>query len=398
VFANSVFLSGLIAEILPPIQALWLTFLAASLFLASSQVYYRSCITSIPGTKRYVLAIHLLLIVHIADSHDPQFLLGYSLVDSRRYSYSISELLLLIDCAKMGMFGNLKDKLMRRRAFGRKGDKDALTVASTSEETYIFELSSHSMQAYTTLFPEDSSSSYLLPELTSLGRRSEGDDTDEDFDSDEDKENERDNVRLLSTISKDNPTHTFAYEFDEYEEELIFEPSFEVALMDPDHFEQMMNGSISTETKSLGNILNGSKNAAAHDDESHLEPIPLPIPLPQKLYDHHGNSFLHVFHDDLSTLYEEASSCMSSEGDNFYTVTVSECRPPLFDDEIKFRTKTEVIPKRPKDFCDDDNLRARWEHALTLTKNGNKTRKLDGMHGIFVSSSSSKHYRTAYEI
>jgi hypothetical protein len=350
-------------------------------------------------------------------------------------------LLLLIDCATMGLFGNLKEKLVRRRAIARKGDKDALTVTSTSEETYSFEPSSHTTEVYR-LFSEESLSSsprhnttttttagsrvmnffdgnktskysendrddlHLLPELTSLGRRSEGSDTDDEFDADEDKENERDNVRLLSLGSKENRACRFAYEFDEYKEELIFEPSFEVALMDPDHFEKMMNDSANTETMSLGNTLNGSKNAPAYDDKSHLEPILLPIcrPLPQKRYDHNGNPFLHIFHDELSTLYEE-SSCMSDgEGDNFYTVTVSECPRPLFDDdkdtENQLPTRTEVIPKRrePEDFSDDDKLRARWDHALALMRNGNNTREFDGIEGIVFSSHSSKNYRTAYEI
>ena len=340
----------------------------------------------------------------------------------------------------MGLFGNLRGKLKRRWAVTRNGDKDALSIASTSEETLFFEPSSYTTEVYK-LFPEEFLSSsprhnnttktvgsrlmnffdgkksskynendrddlHLLPELTGLGRRSEGNYADDDFEWDENKENERDHVRLLSTRSKENPTHTFAYEFDEYEEELIFEPSFEVALMDPDHFEKMMNDSTNMETKSFGNNLNGSRNATPYDDESHLEStIPLPIcrPLAQKRYDHNGKSFLHIFHDDLSTLYEEGS-CMSSECDNFYTVTVSECRPPLFDDDMdadnQFPTRTEIIPKRPepKDFSDEDNLRARWDHALTLMGNSNKTRKSHDMHGILVSSPSSKNYRTAYEI
>jgi hypothetical protein len=171
--------------------------------------------------------------------------------------------------------------------------------------------------------------------------------------------------------------------------------------MDPDHFDKMMNNFTNTETKSLGNTSN----------RRHLEPIPLPIctPLPQKRYDHNGNPFLHIFHDELATLYEESTlyeeaSCMSGEGENFYTVTVSECRPPLFDDdkdsENQFPTRSEVIPKRPepKDFSDDDKLRARWDHALALMRNGKRTRKLNGMYGNFVSSGSSKNYRTAYEI
>jgi hypothetical protein len=339
----------------------------------------------------------------------------------------------------MGLFGNLKEKLKRRRAVSRKNDKDAITVASTSEETVFFEPTEEYMifseeslfssprqnnttatatATTTTTTPtggsrlvnffngkktskydeNDRDDLHLLPMLTSLGRRSEGNDTDDEFDWwDEDKENERDHVRLLSARSKEDTTETFAYEFDEYEEELIFEPSFEVALMDPDHFEKMMNDSTYT--------LNGSKNAPTHHHESHLEPIPLPIcrPLPQKRYDHNGNSFLHIFHDDLSTLYEEAS-CMSGEVDNFYTVTVSECRPPLFEDDIdadnQFPIRTELISKRPepKDFSDSDKLRARWDHALVLMGNGNKTRKLNGMNGILRSSRSSKNYRTAYEI
>ena len=201
---------------------------------------------------------------------------------------------------------------------------------------------------------------------------------------------ERDDFGLLSGISYDHDlTGLFAYDFDQFEEEIIFEPSFEVALLDPERFERLMiNSAAMIEQTSLQDTSPPKVAVGRSDEHKALDKVDAPAlqpalvqgcqPRPKKRYDRKGRAFTHVFHDGLSTLHEEDSHA-SFESDLYLQ---KEPRPVLQElynalARTNINLQKETNRCRP-DLSDEAKIRARWEYALA-TMEGVRTPELDGI-------------------
>jgi hypothetical protein len=276
------------------------------------------------------------------------------------------------------------EKLRRRMRRSRDGSKDALTVVSTCDETYFIG-ESNNEETYSRLFSDELLSPHngaivttsaaksckpmtffgddepILPEEAQFGNHS----------SDE----ERDDVRLLlatSTSSDSNRgSSAYYYSFDQhYEEEIIFEPSFEVALMDP---ETLLLASPRAEVMPEVEAAAEDSSTDKVSKSAHLSSVPFPQkpPKPQKRYDLYGRSFVHIFHEGLATLYES-----DEEG--------REAVPPI-------ATRSKLVSVK-QSVSDDVQIRARWELAKEQMTTGVTSDDWDGI------LSPRSGIRSAYEI
>lgn len=155
-----------------------------------------------------------------------------------------------------------------------------------------------------------------------------------DYDSCKDEEDDiGDDIRLLGSRSLTN-NRSFAYAFDQYEEEDIFEPSFEVALMDPETL--LLDSPKADKTISPVELF--------IPPALQTEPLPHRKIKPQMRYDVYGRPFMHIFHEGLATLYE------APEG-------IDASAPPPRSTRSKLMHKKQSIPDYIK-------TQARWELTL----------------------------------
>jgi hypothetical protein len=220
----------------------------------------------------------------------------------------------------MGILETIRRNIRRSsRSIGY--DKESLTIVSTCDDTifaddnqeesyFLFShepLSPHPGEITTTSFAIVSKQRKKRPCFEEESDRLLSDIRDaqkEDyFNFSPSDDEERDDVRLLGSSDTDN-NRSLAYSFEQYEEEIIFEPSFEVALMDPDAFSF---GPIEGKT---GGDSCPRAVSASNDD---IFPLPLCKHRAQKRYDLYGRPFVHIFHEGLTTLYEESEDLKSRE-------------------------------------------------------------------------------------
>jgi hypothetical protein len=275
------------------------------------------------------------------------------------------------------------EKLRRRMRRTRDGSKDALTVVSTCDETYCIGESNNNEETYS-LFSDELLSPHNGAIVTTSAPKScrpmtfFGDDDlillEETQFGNHSSDEERDDVRLLlatSTSSDSNRSPAYYYSFDQhYEEEIIFEPSFEVALMDP---ETLLLASPRAEAMPEVEAAAESSTDKESKSTHYLSPVPFPQrpPKPQKRYDLYGRSFVHIFHEGLATLYES-----DEEG--------REAVPPI-------ATRSKLVSVR-QSVPDDVQIRARWELAKEQMTNGVTSDDWDGI------LSPRSGIRSAYEI
>jgi hypothetical protein len=188
--------------------------------------------------------------------------------------------------------------------------------------------------------------------------------------SDSSEEDESDHIGLLAPTPRDSMSTSrrtlFAYSFDKYEEESIFEPSFEVALLHPD---QLTVSIPEPETP------DGEAVYIPPNPRSHPFPKPIPIPLrkpkPQRRYDKNGRPFLHIFHTGLTTLYEEDSTCSSvsvSGGTDSQTdgrgKSISARHDPQGPTTPQESSLFQEAMLTQEFVAEDIVIRARWEYAV----------------------------------
>ena len=319
----------------------------------------------------------------------------------------------------MGFMGKLKNRMGRNTAhiggnsdFG--SDKDSLTVSTSSEEPFLLGESSKPIEEMDLFFVSGLTSSgpsknrrshgkinlkrnnrKLFDRKIRKGSKDKDDNRDDenhllgergdwsnddfdfgaDFDTLSDKENDSDKLGLLSAGegSWGNTKGKFAYQLEQFEEEAIFEPSFDIALMDPLQFDKLVfprtSLSASKATDDDLQSINSDFSTESETDsnsEGHSAPIKV---VPQKRYDRAGEAFLHIFHDDLSTLYEEASLAETE------TVISEYIAPSASTEEEAFFFKPSLPPKVIESFPSPSNepissesvkVRARWEYSLAL--------------------------------
>jgi hypothetical protein len=321
----------------------------------------------------------------------------------------------------MGFMGKLKNRMGRSPALAGGhhhhqygGEKDSLTVATSSEEAYFFDENSDTREESSSFFPSGPMSSgpskgklrsplkrnaprKMFDRKSRRGFKGEEDDRDDenllgerrdssnddfevgwDFDVSGGKENEESDMLGLLSDGKGswgNSPGKFAYQLDQFEEDAIFEPSFEIALMDPMKFDEIM---FPRSTFPNSRHFNGKEDdqsinsnySTESESDSNSGGFPTPIKVvPQRRYDRTGQAFLHIFHDDLSTLYEEASMAETE------TVFSEFICPSASADEDTFFFKpnqpAQIIENSPTDLEDTHSsenvkVRARWEYSLRL--------------------------------
>ena len=156
-------------------------------------------------------------------------------------------------------------------------------------------------------------------------------------------EEERDDIRLLGSADSDT---NLSFDFDRFQEETIFEPSFEVALMDSSLSGSVEDATTATRQSSMAGFHNKEGRFPALSNKLHHSA--------QKRYDCYGRPFVHIFHEGLlPTLYEEeeeeSQDCCNDE----------QCGSPAGPDEAR--------------------IRARWELALEQMSNTDCACEWDGI-------------------
>jgi hypothetical protein len=242
------------------------------------------------------------------------------------------------------------ERIRRNMRRSTRGTKDSLSIVSTCDETYY--IGDQQEESYLLFSDEPLSphhgviaTSTPVPKSSNKPKQFFDDDLPERDDEQllgltensdcyhlQASDEERDDARLLNSTSTGSGKRSFAYSFDQYEEEeIIFEPSFEVALMDPETL--LLDSPLAEKVLVREDVppKTSPEPLLVQPTEVALDPVPPPKkqPLAKRRYDLYGRPFLHIFHEGLSTLYEE-----SDDG-----------------------KQEEPVP-------DDDKIRARWELAL----------------------------------
>jgi hypothetical protein len=267
---------------------------------------------------------------------------------------------------KMGILEKIRRNI--RRTSSTRGSKETLSISSTCDETFYIgdtnedtyvlfsgePRSPHNGAITTTSIPKsikqkkffddnESSNRNNLQSPNGHFRREEPGEPYCEYNS---SDEERDDIRLLGSTNS-NSIRSSAYSFDPYEEETIFEPSFEVALMDP---ETLLLDSPKAEVMPDGE--NPAKptvpQSVSAENLQHPVPLPQRKPKAQKRYDLYGRPFVHIFHEGLATLYEDPDD-----------VGALVAAPPI-STRSKIASGKQRVP-------DDIKIRARWELALEQT-------------------------------
>jgi hypothetical protein len=262
----------------------------------------------------------------------------------------------------MGILETIRRNI-RRSSRAISSDKESLTVVSSYDDSIFADdrefsqepLSPHhgNIKINTVSFPIvskqrrklffEEESGHLLSDIKETQQ-------DDYFNFSPSDDDERDDVRLLGSSDTDNNNRSLAYSFEQYEEEIIFEPSFEVALMDPDEFSFR-----SIENKTGVDAAPRPVSAANND----ICPLPLSKQRPQKRYDMYGRPFVHIFHEELTTLYEESEDlkCGNKE------------RNVKTEDEAKISARWELALE---EMANEDFDNYEWDGILPQ-RNGNRS-------------------------
>eukprot|EP00934_Nitzschia_sp_Nitz4_P002459 Nitzschia sp. Nitz4//scaffold108_size72880//53270//54277//NITZ4_005824-RA/size72880-processed-gene-0.41-mRNA-1//1//CDS//3329532696//2449//frame0 len=179
-----------------------------------------------------------------------------------------------------------------------------------------------------------------------------------------DSDGEGDDDDGVGLLSRSGPR---SYSWEKYEnDEDIFEPSFEIALMDPDLYAigtlpdsppiSPPTSPLPDNYKSNPTTNMNSNNNKKNDIFSFVVPVCTPLRLlahqPQTRYDQKGQPFVHIYNEGLTTLYE------AEETDDI----ILPCSP-LANDDSHHTTNSSLQNWGSVESEDDVHMHARWALA-----------------------------------